>query len=599
MKHLPRLFTALLCLALLCPCALSAAVPSHLTAYAREYASAEQWMLRKAAQAGRADGFAPQFELKAKNDYILVFSDTRSACFIVMAQHRYWPHIGNPVLAYSLDSYYNLSDYSIFDTYSLQLRHLTSASTPLVLSGLPYRPQLAQRRPLLGATTWGQGAPYNTQSVKKGSKRTIVGCVPVAVAQVMHAYRFPAHATGIIHYEDPVTGKLSWLDVAEWMPDWNETADSYTPEQEYDAREVAKLMTLAGMGLNAKFGVNGTSASLSNVKSLLCTTFGYSGRIHHYQEDIPDTLRLALIYRELDEQRPCLVSTGEHTYVIDGYDGDFLHCNWGWCGGGNGYFRHLLARNLADRNLLSIKDFITGIEPMREPYGLDVTLTAPCLIAQVLTPLQHEITTALVIRGPIDGRDLRLLRKMAGGDEETSLREWRGGNLIDLDLSQAVLTRTAYPNYRERASDIFTVTDGYGRSTRYDLSGYMSPYQWQAFCDAFGSSETPGYRYVRDDDGYCYKAYFPETDMLPAAAFKDCSSLQRLILPDGLREIGPWAMMRCACLREITLPESVRQVHLQSFSWCTRLEKVNGGSRANWESPNLQDCSPVAPKLTN
>ena len=87
--------------------------------------------------------------------------------------------------------------------------------------------------------------------------------------------------------------------------------------------------------------------------------------------------------------------------------------------------------------------------------------------------------------------------------------------------------------------------------------------------------------------------------MLPAAAFKDCSSLQRLILPDGLREIGPWAMMRCACLREITLPESVRQVHLQSFSWCTRLEKVNGGSRANWESPNLQDCSPVAPKLTN
>lgn len=592
------LSTAFLCLALLKPTATSAAVPSHLTAYAREYAQAEQWMLRKAAQDGQGSDFAPQFELKAKNDYILIFSDSRANCFVVMATARYWSYLANPVLAYSLETYYNLSDFSIFNTYSIQLKHLTNTSRPFTASQLPYRPQLARRQPLLGATKWGQGAPYNTQSVKKGSKRTIVGCVPVAVAQVMHAYRFPAHATGIIHYEDPETGKLSWLDVAEWMPDWNETADSYTAEQEYDAREVAKLMTLAGMGLNAKFGVNGTSASLSNVKSLLCTTFGYSGRMHHY-EDIPDTVRLALIYRELDEQRPCLVSTGEHTYVIDGYDGDFFHCNWGWCGGGNGYFRHLLANNLMDKNLLSITDFIAGIEPMSESYGLEVTLTAPGQLAQLLSPRQQQITTHLTIRGPIDGRDLQLLRKMAGGDEQNPLHEWRGGNLVELDLAQAVLTKTEYPNYTERANDIFTITDGYGNVTRYDLSSYMSPYQWQAFCDAFSGNEPQGYQYIRGKDGYCYKAYRPEPDVLPAYAFKDCSSLRKLILPNGLREIGPWSMMKCVCLREITIPETVRQVRMQSFSWCTRLEKVNGGNYANWESPNLQDCSPVAPKLTN
>ena len=56
-------------------------------------------------------------------------------------------------------------------------------------------------------------------------------------------------------------------------------------------------------------------------------------------------------------------------------------------------------------------------------------------------------------------------------------------------------------------------------------------------------------------------------------AFDGCTSLQELILPEGLYSILPYAFVRCG-LRQITLPAGVTQIPPYAFYQCARLEHI-------------------------
>ena len=56
-------------------------------------------------------------------------------------------------------------------------------------------------------------------------------------------------------------------------------------------------------------------------------------------------------------------------------------------------------------------------------------------------------------------------------------------------------------------------------------------------------------------------------------AFDGCTSLQELILPEGLYSILPYAFVRCG-LRQITLPAGVTQIPPYAFYQCARLEQI-------------------------
>lgn len=60
---------------------------------------------------------------------------------------------------------------------------------------------------------------------------------------------------------------------------------------------------------------------------------------------------------------------------------------------------------------------------------------------------------------------------------------------------------------------------------------------------------------------------------IPMAAFRDCTSLVTVKLPDSLREIEPHAFCKCRNLKNINIPENVRSVGL-AFWYCESLEEI-------------------------
>ena len=56
-------------------------------------------------------------------------------------------------------------------------------------------------------------------------------------------------------------------------------------------------------------------------------------------------------------------------------------------------------------------------------------------------------------------------------------------------------------------------------------------------------------------------------------AFFDCK-LQSVDLPQGLKNIGPYAFEHCHFLEQISIPESVEEISISAFSYCVNLKTV-------------------------
>lgn len=63
------------------------------------------------------------------------------------------------------------------------------------------------------------------------------------------------------------------------------------------------------------------------------------------------------------------------------------------------------------------------------------------------------------------------------------------------------------------------------------------------------------------------------TPTLPDRAFKDCTNLQEVKLPDGVQEIGEFAFLRCNALTTVNLSQ-VTRINLNAFRECTSLETL-------------------------
>ena len=57
-------------------------------------------------------------------------------------------------------------------------------------------------------------------------------------------------------------------------------------------------------------------------------------------------------------------------------------------------------------------------------------------------------------------------------------------------------------------------------------------------------------------------------------AFEGCSELRRVILPEGLKQIGEMAFSGCTHLRRVIIPGGVQRVGTLAFAKCSQLERV-------------------------
>ena len=61
---------------------------------------------------------------------------------------------------------------------------------------------------------------------------------------------------------------------------------------------------------------------------------------------------------------------------------------------------------------------------------------------------------------------------------------------------------------------------------------------------------------------------------IPESAFSDCTGLRKVIIPEGVTEIGGYAFEGCTSLAEVTIPESVTEIGVRAFDDCTSLTEV-------------------------
>ena len=208
------------------------------------------------------------------------------------------------------------------------------------------------RHPILPMikTRWAQSTGTNLYSpivqTSGSTKQTPAGCVPLAIAQVLYYYRWPAATTQTVpsYYCPTLEQQMDSLPVTTFDYDlmsltYNNQSDSAS------MREVSKLTLYTGYAIDANYGPTGTSGSPSKIPWRLMTYFDYdSSAVYLQRQDYTYEGWVEMLYNELIAGRPVIYSgfrlTSGHSFLCDGYDTyDYFHFNFGWGGECDGYYR--------------------------------------------------------------------------------------------------------------------------------------------------------------------------------------------------------------------------------------------------------------------
>lgn len=162
--------------------------------------------------------------------------------------------------------------------------------------------------------------------------------------------------------------------------------------------------------------------------------------------------------------------------------------------------------------------------------------------------------TNLKIIGEINGRDLRLIREMAGGtaciggDAYASTNT--KGKLNKLDLSEAIIVGDSKNSYA------YSVGRDGGVTSYYAKDKDEIPYKMFYNCLSLQEIVIP-----------------PCIISIGVSAFESCRYLRSLTIPSGVASIGDYAFRDCG-LTSLTLPSSITSIGDDAFSRCGNLTSV-------------------------
>ena len=204
--------------------------------------------------------------------------------------------------------------------------------------------------PLL-TTAWSQEDPYSRLT---GYNYT--GCVATAVAQIMYYHRWPERGKGSYSYVVRSDNRTMSVDFSESVYPWDKMLPKYNTRMALANAEacnaVALLMRDVGVSVNMQYTPTSSGAQTFMAAKALKTYFNYSTSMLN-KSDEGAAAFTQILRKEIENGFPVYMSGSVksggsgHAWVVDGVDKDNLfHMNFGWGGGGDGYFS-VTALNLA------------------------------------------------------------------------------------------------------------------------------------------------------------------------------------------------------------------------------------------------------------
>ena len=329
-----------------CIVAASAAIANPITEHrAREIAS--RFMATHSPStklAAPATVFTPVAQQAA---YYVFNATTADKGYVIVAADDRLP----AVLGYSDSGSFDTDDVppalqEWLDGYAAQVEAIAAGASPEVRTATR-----AAIEPML-PVRWGQGMPYSVllpHISGSSNAHAYVGCVAVAMAQVMAYWQYPQRPTTTIPGYTSSSGKTYQVTMPSLSPidfDWESMHDTYYTNDSTSASclAVANLMLYSTTAMQSNFAPTTTGGYTRNIPDRLIKYFGYKNSARYiYREDFTTQSWEDIIYSELAAGRPVAYGGNKqsagHAFVCDGYDGDGrFHINWGWAGKSNGYF---------------------------------------------------------------------------------------------------------------------------------------------------------------------------------------------------------------------------------------------------------------------
>lgn len=278
---------------------------------------------------------------------------------------------------------------------------------------------------------WNQGTPYNNLCPYRtdGGGRAVTGCVATAASQIVYYWRKENPAKTL--YDTP-TYSYGDAPVTESIPAgtpikyalMQDTYTGSTPEDMNTA--VATLMSVVGTSTYLTYG-SSTSGQISNLVNTFWGQF-HLNSICTYKSGYTQTAWENLIYEDLEKGWPIVYSgvhptSGGHAVVVDGYRAadNLFHFNFGWGGGGDGYF------TVNDTNGMNGFNEQQGMTHQIHPNVnlLTATLKPIQLCTRVNNPIEYEVAN----NGTVDYSSGLYLYASKNEGEPTSISSANGKDL--------------------------------------------------------------------------------------------------------------------------------------------------------------------------
>lgn len=273
------------------------------------------------------------------------------------------------------------NDTNINPSFQWYLRAANAAIASRIANGQGYSGSIAPSAPLpnhvdsLIETKWHQEAPYNNDIQKDDNgKPYLVGCVAIAMTQIMRYHKYPTWGKGSNTYS--MNGETLSADFSASPYQWDKMLSVYKKGKYTDeeAKAVSELMRQVGISVNMDYKPNFSSSYTKSAQNAFINNFGYNPNMNRYTRNYYSEQEwMDMVYKELSEQRPIYYSGNDskwengHAFVIDGYNAEGkVHVNWGWGGYQDGYFDIgiLTPKNSGDYSYY--QDMIVGIQPKQQ-----------------------------------------------------------------------------------------------------------------------------------------------------------------------------------------------------------------------------------------